>query len=189
MTNFPRIAILILAGVAAGCTSQSVPGNQQTDTATTTSTTTSAEVSSSVPSSGTTDLAGVDPCDLLTPSQRTELAVSNSLGADQAGPTRVGCAFADTQDADGLGLILNTDRGLDGYRSPAADKEISETQLGGFPAVLVKQPSFPGCSISVGVADGQTLTVNQSTGKAVAVSTICDRVTAVAAAALATLTA
>ncbi|MBK0870713.1 MAG: DUF3558 domain-containing protein [Saccharopolyspora sp.] len=108
------------------------------------------------------NMAGVDPCDLLTEQQRGQLGFDREPLADaEAGfgdaPT---CSFRNTTAKVGARLSLITTESMDVWTDDTAQVQATPVVLGGFPALVIKTPDLDmACNVAVDVAAGQHLDV------------------------------
>ncbi|MCO1660731.1 DUF3558 domain-containing protein [Pseudonocardia humida] len=109
-------------------------------------------------------LDDVDPCALLTPTQRTDLGITSEPLPDTTdAPLFAGrtCSMTGFEPRDiGVSFALATGSGIAELLAPGTlGDEVTPTTIAGFPAVIAK-PELPNfCSVDVDVAEGQFLDV------------------------------
>lgn len=116
------------------------------------------------------DARGVDPCGLLSAGELRFLGLDPlSVEPDLPGDVHVtGCNWSPFDDPDELvGFSVRVDspqpalRGVY-IRSERMAEHFEPTQVGGHPAVAVRDSSASSCSLEVGVADDQLMSVSTS---------------------------
>ena len=171
--------------VLAGCTGGG--GQPSPQTVTHTSTTTPATSASSRPRS--ISLAGLDPCSLLTPAQKTQLGLASArVDTSPAKAFNNAPACSWITDGDGYSFELITTEGISAWTSGTRQgKATPSAPINGFPTLSVTPPVPQQCYTVVDVADGQYLLAYIGADQADA-ATMCDLVHTFAAAGMATLT-
>jgi hypothetical protein len=112
-------------------------------------------------------LTGVDPCSLLTPTQRKQLGVAKGVKGLPAqlmdnSPT-CNFRFADGTPGAEFNVAVDTTEGIQLFLGPRLADDIRQVSVAGFPAVDVtlKPPDLlQGCTTAVSVASGQMFVVN-----------------------------
>ena len=104
----------------------------------------------------------VQPCDLLTDEQRSQLGFDRDplpdaeIGFDDAAT----CSYRNTAAKVGARLSLITTEGMDVWTSDAAQVEAVPITVADFPALVIKTPELDrSCNVEVDVAEGQHLDV------------------------------
>ena len=107
-------------------------------------------------------LAGVSPCEILKPGQRSQLGFDRDPLSDTEGgfgdaPT---CSFRNSKAKVGARLSLVTAEGMDVWTDDTAQVEATPIIVEGFPALVIKTPNLNlACNVAVDVAQGQHLDV------------------------------
>jgi hypothetical protein len=112
-------------------------------------------------------LAGVDPCSLLTATQRKHLGVTNGVKGLPAqlvdnSPT-CNFRFADGTPGAEYNVVVDTRGGIQLFLDPRLADDVRQVSVSGFPAVDVtlKPPDLlQGCATAVSVANGQMFVVD-----------------------------
>lgn len=109
-------------------------------------------------------LDGVDPCELLTPTQRAELGLNQrTVPYMSTGPINSGRACSlggDEPRAIAVGLALVTRNGIEAVTAPGTVTDaLAPVTLEGFPAIVAKARNTDACFVDIDVADGQLLDV------------------------------
>ncbi|MHA6782927.1 DUF3558 domain-containing protein [Pseudonocardia saturnea] len=116
-------------------------------------------------------LDGLDPCDLLTETQRADLGLDRppvfNRGPSQlyGGETDLCSVRGNEPRAVSVGVQLAVTAGIEVFTSRPVDAEVRVIDVRGFPAVMVVPTGFPEfCSVIVDVAPGQALDVQFADG-------------------------
>lgn len=103
------------------------------------------------------NLRGVDPCELLTPTQETELGLTKPGDRDTSQWGEEGCGLDGPVVSLGFSPNTTLGDGLDrAYRAKANFENFQPSEVDGYPAVRVNFAA-QSCGLIVGVSDDQTL--------------------------------
>ncbi|WP_143261441.1 DUF3558 domain-containing protein [Allokutzneria sp. NRRL B-24872] len=184
------LALALLAMPLTGCVN--VVG-AETVTTTTTSTT------PQVQRPRVLDMAGVDPCVLLSREQQAAFGIDSSPGPDDSAVFEAkACYFWNHKGFESVSFIPVPHMGVDRFSAGRVKADVRDLDVSGFPAkeniVRVQLPNYPpSCDVVVDVAPGQVLNVHYAElsrgGKPPQLSReyICRRAHAAAEAAISTL--
>ncbi|WP_086821147.1 DUF3558 domain-containing protein [Allokutzneria sp. NRRL B-24872] len=134
-----------------------------------------------------------DPCKLLTAAQRKDLGMDRppqSGTNPNMGDAKV-CDFRDSTRALSVRIGLVVIQGVEVWLDETAQADVTQTQIGEFPAVVVRTAAQTGfCNVDVDVAAGQFLDVqfgNAGSAHPPSLEQMCSRAQEVAQAAMRTL--
>lgn len=106
------------------------------------------------------DLSGIDPCELLTPEQLSELTFTEPGEKDTSAWGEEHCRWNNSNLSIRLAPETKVGEGLDqAYQSRNAFDNFAESSVDGYPAVRVDFATQL-CRVIVGVAEDQTLHVD-----------------------------
>ncbi|ROP39578.1 DUF3558 domain-containing protein [Saccharothrix texasensis] len=128
------------------------------------------------------DVAGVDPCALLTGAQRAEFGLDQPPQPNDDAPGKKSCTISRGDREHFVGITADTTAGVDDYAK--SEGKVTRLEVGGFPALLVEADTALGlsCSVTVDVADGQVVDVGAFSLGEVDLTGLCRIVQPVAAA-------
>jgi hypothetical protein len=160
-------AVLIVAAglTLAGCDSSAAGSPTAATTLPGTGETSEAPPSSesdrlSPPVENPKDLRGIDPCELLTPEQLTELTLTEPGEKDTTPWGEEGCTWSSSILFVGFSPDTTLGEGLDqAYRSKDSFDNFEVSSVDGYPAVRVNFATQL-CGVIVGVSDDQALSVD-----------------------------
>lgn len=139
----------------------------------------------------TVDVTGVDPCGLITDSQRAQLGLDarpQSVTGVIPGSTQ--CAFASRTVSPFYGVLVSPARGVSTYSESTSTRTSTPTTVAGFPAYTVTRAADAnGCVVVVDVADGQLVQAQRDDRTGTPVEQICASATSFADDAMQTLLA
>jgi hypothetical protein len=152
---------VVLAALVAGCVSavagSPTPNATQPTTASETSGGAAPSERLSPPVENPKDLRGIDPCDLLTPDQKTELGLTRPVTRDTSPWGEDTCDLGGSVVGIGFSPDTTLGEGLDqAYRSKNTFDNFEPSEVDGYPAVRVDFTT-QSCGLFVGVSDEQTL--------------------------------
>jgi hypothetical protein len=151
-----RLLVLLIGGLAVGCSSQAPTQPTPTPTAAT-------PTSASPARPREIRLDGVDPCTLLTPSQRKSLGLGGAPQPYTSGPPTPGNACSITgfePRAVAVDLTVATTVGISAVTAPGAVNDtLTQIAVAGYPAVIARPRNPDGCLVDIDVAQGQLLDV------------------------------
>lgn len=112
-------------------------------------------------------LDGVDPCTLLTESDRAELGLDQppildvGLSALYGGETRLCSIRGFEPRVISLGVELSVTGGIELFFRPGVRSEVTPVEVAGFPAVLARPTTGiqDFCTVVIDVADGQAVDI------------------------------
>lgn len=149
--------VALLAALAVtGCQS-AVVGSPTATTAQPDGTSPSESDRLSPPVDNPKDLHGIDPCEFLTPEQKTELSLTKPGRKDTSPWGEEVCDLGGPVVAIGFSPDTTLGEGLDqAYRAKNMFDNFAESEVDGYPAVRVDFAA-QSCGLIVGVSDEQTL--------------------------------
>ena len=180
------LAVLTLAGCSSTATGQAIPSNSAGDSSGSTSI-------SLPPRPKSIPLNGVDPCSLLTATQRAQFGIGDGKKTIVGhGETGSACAYNLTDINSGTGgfdVGVITSPGIEHWLNPNLIATVKQVTVAGFPAVnITNEGQATGCDTAISVADGQMLEVdNGVVAQGLTSAQSCEKTNAVAEAAMATL--
>jgi hypothetical protein len=172
---------LALAGCDSTATGTPTPQSGASDTSSQESSSTESD-RLAPPVQNPKDLRGIDPCQLLTPQQLTELTFVEPGKTDSTPWGEQKCNWQNSNLVIGLSPDTRREGLEETYRRENNFDNFEVSSVGDYPAVRVDFAS-QGCGVIVGVADDQTVTVHfgRVTGKDPAYEDPCGFAESVAA--------
>jgi hypothetical protein len=158
------IAVVVVVVIALTNTSHAVDTvstqhTQQTTTIVTPPTTTTVSMT---PRPGTIELAKVNPCKILTTTQRTSLSLDSTPTpyTDPQFDQAKACSIRGIESGTEGRLALVTSMGVDVWLDDTAQVDARATTVSGYPALVVRTPGLQTvCNVEVDAADNEFLDV------------------------------
>jgi hypothetical protein len=153
------VVVIALTNNTSAVNTASTPRPQQTTTVVPPPTTTTVSMA---PRPGTIELTGVNPCKILTISQRDSLSLdaTSTPYTDPEFDQAKACSIRGSQSGTETRLALVTSMGVDVWLDDTAQVDARATTASGYPALVVRTPGLQTvCNVEVDAADNEFLDV------------------------------
>jgi hypothetical protein len=158
------IAVVVVVVIALTNTSHAVDtvSNHRTEQTTTIVTPPPTTTVSLAPRPGTIELAKVNPCKILTSTQRSSLSLDSTPTpyTDPEFDQAKACSIRGIESGTESRLALVTSMGVDVWLDDTAQVDADATTVSGYPALIVRTPGLETvCNVEVDAADNEFLDV------------------------------